>query len=90
MRDDTFTLWQCPTCKGTDLKVVVQVEAELFQDFDETGNFQTDAEGDHNWDSDSPMRCLTCQHSAPAGDFQVDGLTAEELMAYGEPEPEKG
>lgn len=61
--------WQCPDCKGILLKVSILTEGHLTQESD--GNFQTEVEGDHEWDEDSAMTCEECGCMSKAGEFEV-------------------
>ena len=57
--------YQCPKCKSTNLRVVVESWATLHQDDpDDPDNIQTDI-GDslaHEWNENSPMECSDCGH----------------------------
>jgi hypothetical protein len=65
---DQYT-YRCPDCKETDtLSVTVSVHAKLIQESD--GNFQTDADGDHEFSDESPMSC-SCGHDGTVVDFTV-------------------
>jgi len=61
--------WQCPKCNSARLSVTVQVEAKLTQSED---NFETDADGDHAWDDDSPMTCSDCNFTDKSLAFATD------------------
>jgi hypothetical protein len=61
--------WKCPECDSTNLSVSVTVWADLTQTDD---NFETETEGDHEWDSDSTMNCKDCEFSGNAGVFEVE------------------
>ena len=65
--------WKCPKCGSQRLMVSVRAEARLTHYAD--GYFETEVEGDHEWDDESFMRCLACDHGDDAGAFEV---TAEE------------
>ena len=59
--------WVCPQCGSKKLSVVVTVSADLTQSGD---NFETDPNGDHEWDGDSLMTCRECQHTAASRQFE--------------------
>lgn len=65
-------MWRCPKCQGTELSVVVEVACNLIQDAG--GLFETEekSNSDHEWGSESPMRCTACSHSSRAGDFELE------------------
>ena len=87
--------WRCPKCGGTELDVTVKVWALLEQTLDEPENmFQTCVDqGDHEWDGDSPMKCLGCGftgrsrrfffRAGPAGTLLVGAERREK--PYGSP-----
>ena len=51
--------YRCPQCDSTNLSVTVLASARLIQEPD--GNFQTEVEGDHEWDDCHTMWCNDCQ-----------------------------
>ena len=59
--------WVCPKCGGKKLSVMVTVSADLTQSGD---NFETDANGDHEWDGDSLMTCQNCHYTAASRQFE--------------------
>ena len=59
--------WVCPQCGSTALTVSVCVQAKLTQTGD---NFETEPEGDHEWDGDSLMTCQNCQYTAASRQFE--------------------
>jgi hypothetical protein len=60
-------MWKCPKCNSTCLNVSVVASAKLIQE--EDGNFQTEIDGDHEWDDASLMWCDACGHSAETLSF---------------------
>lgn len=62
--------WKCPVCESDQLVVMVSVAATLHQYGDE--NFETDASGDHEWDSCSSMTCTDCNHCDASSAFEVE------------------
>lgn len=64
-------MWNCPSCKSTNLTVSVETCVKLIQGDDE--NFETDADGsDHVWDANSGMVCNDCNFAGKAGQFEDD------------------
>lgn len=61
--------WKCPECGSSDLVVMVLVAAALTQHPD--GAFETDADGDHEWDGCSSMTCTDCNYCAASASFEV-------------------
>lgn len=61
--------WRCPKCSSTDLSVNVNTSARLNQEPD--GNFQTEIEGDHEWDATHSMWCNSCHLCDSAASFEV-------------------
>lgn len=61
--------WQCPKCEGDELTLVVSTEARLVQH--ESGEFETEEIGGHEWDEESPMTCQGCGHNGIVGEFEV-------------------
>ena len=59
--------WKCPQCGSTALTVSVCVQAKLTQTGD---NFETEPEGDHEWDGDSLMTCQNCHYTAASRQFE--------------------
>ena len=59
--------WKCPQCGGKKLSVMVTVSADLTQSGD---NFETEPNGDHEWDGDSLMTCQNCQYTAASRQFE--------------------
>jgi len=59
--------WACPQCGSKKLSVVVTVSADLTQSGD---NYETDPNGDHEWDGDSLMTCQECQYTAASRQFE--------------------
>ena len=59
--------WVCPQCGGKKLSVMVTVSADLTQSGD---NFETDPNGDHEWDGDSLMTCQNCHYTAASRQFE--------------------
>ena len=59
--------WKCPQCGSEKLSVMVTVSADLTQSGD---NFETDPNGDHEWDGDSLMTCQECQYAAASRQFE--------------------
>lgn len=59
--------WACPQCGSKNLSVMVTVSANLTQSGD---NFETDPNGDHEWDGDSLMTCRECQYTAASRQFE--------------------
>ena len=59
--------WVCPQCGGKKLSVMVTVSADLTQNGD---NFETEPNGDHEWDGDSLMTCQNCQYTAASRQFE--------------------
>lgn len=64
--------WVCPECNSPDrLHVTVVTSAHLLQTNDDD-NFETEIEGDHEWDEGSTMWCFGCGHSGTAGQFECN------------------
>lgn len=63
--------WKCPNCGSTMLTVTITTEAKLTQSAEEE-NFETEVEGDHVWDGDSPMTCHECAHCSASRQFEVE------------------
>lgn len=62
--------YACPCCGSVDLRVVIEVWADLCQSPD---NFETEInDGDHAWDHDSTMQCKTCGDTESAFRFQLE------------------
>ena len=59
--------WKCPNCGSKNLSVTVTTEARLIQ-YDD--NFETEVEGDHEWDGDSLMTCHDCHFCAASRQFE--------------------
>lgn len=62
-------MWKCPKCGSDRLKVWVEVEARLHQ-YPGEDNFETEIDGDQEWDSYSAMRCLDCEYYDAAKEFE--------------------
>lgn len=62
--------WRCPKCKSLKLKVSIVTEAMLYQ-YPEEDNFETEADGDHEWDDSSQMTCLECGYADKSNKFQA-------------------
>lgn len=62
--------WACPKCKSQHLTVLVMTAATLVQYNDQ--HFETEVDGDHEWDGSSLMTCIDCGYSDPARDFQEE------------------
>ena len=61
----------CPECGDTDnLRVVVHATAKVIQD-PENENFETEIEGDHNFERKDWMMCLACEHEGEVRDFDL-------------------
>ena len=72
--------YACPECKGTNLRVTVEVWANLLQ---EDGNIQTvedDKDGSHEWTENSVMECKDCGLDGIADEFNC-GDTNDEAAA---------
>lgn len=67
LEEEEGTAWACPQCGGKKLSVMVTVSADLTQSGD---NFETDPNGDHEWDGDSLMTCQNCQYTAASRQFE--------------------
>ena len=62
--------WVCPGCGKNDrLQVSILTSANLTQDDD---NFETEVEGDHEWDNDSTMWCTACGHTGTSGQYDCN------------------
>jgi hypothetical protein len=65
-------MWICPECNRRDgLTVTVVSSANLTQD-DNDDNFETEIQGDHEWDGDSTMSCDNCGHVGTARQFECN------------------
>lgn len=65
-------MWKCPDCGHTDsLHVEVKTSVKLIQ-YPEEDNFETEADGDHEWDCDSEMWCTHCERSGTVSDFVAE------------------
>lgn len=62
--------WACSECGSDDLGVAVVTSANLYQQ-PEDDNYQTEVQGDHEWDADSTMWCHACGEVATARAFEV-------------------
>lgn len=64
-------MWICPECTRSDcLTVTVLTTANLRQtDFE---HFETEVDGDHEWDCDSTMSCYSCGNVGTAGQFECN------------------
>lgn len=60
--------YQCPKCRGMNLNVTITTQAKLIQ---YEGNFETEADGDHEWDDTNNMTCGDCSHCDAAAAFQT-------------------
>jgi hypothetical protein len=60
----------CPKCASTNLSVTVSTSARLIQQDD--GDFQTEIDGDHEWDHTHTMWCNDCQACGMAAGFYVE------------------
>lgn len=67
LEEEEGPAWVCPKCGGKKLSVMVTVSADLTQSGD---NFETDPNGDHEWDGDSLMTCQNCQYTAASRQFE--------------------
>ena len=67
LEEEEGPAWACPQCGGKKLSVMVTVSADLTQSGD---NFETDPNGDHEWDGDSLMTCQNCQYTAASRQFE--------------------
>lgn len=64
-------MWICPECNRRDmLQVSVVTSANLRQIDDE--HFETEIEGDHEWDGDSTMSCMNCGYKGAAVQFECN------------------
>lgn len=69
--------WKCPNCGSKSLSVTVTTEARLIQ---YGGNFETEVEGDHEWDGESLMTCLDCSYCSASHQFD-QGISEEQALA---------
>jgi len=61
----------CPECGGTDqLVVAVHATAKVIQD-PENENFETEIEGDHEFDRNDWMICRACEYEGEVRDFDL-------------------
>lgn len=68
--EDGASRWQCPKCGSLNLRVIVEIWANLIQPSD--GCWETDIDdGDHEWNENSGMTCRQCGHSTNASEFEV-------------------
>lgn len=67
LEEEEGPAWACPQCGSKNLSVMVTVSANLTQSGD---NFETDPNGDHEWDGDSLMTCRECQYTAASRQFE--------------------
>lgn len=67
LEEEEGSAWKCPQCGSKKLSVMVTVSADLTQSGD---NFETDPNGDHEWDGDSLMTCQECQYVAASRQFE--------------------
>lgn len=68
----------CPQCGETDkLSVNILTSAKLTQ---YEGNFETDPNGDHEWDGDSLMTCKDCSYCNASRQFD-QGISEEQALA---------
>lgn len=69
--------YQCPKCKSTNLRVVVESWATLHQDdADDPDNIQTDTSDSlaHEWGENSAMECGDCQHCEISEAFDTEAV----------------
>ena len=69
--------WKCPNCGSKKLSVMVTVSADLTQSAD---NYETDPNGDHEWDGDSLMTCKDCSYCSASRQFD-QGISEEQALA---------
>ncbi len=69
--------WKCPNCGSKTLSVMVTVSADLTQSAD---NYETDPNGDHEWDGDSRMTCKDCNYCSASRQFD-QGISEEQALA---------
>ncbi len=69
--------WKCPNCGSKKLSVMVTVSADLTQSGD---NYETDPNGDHEWDGDSRMTCKDCNYCSASRQFDQD-IGEEQALA---------
>ena len=61
----------CPECGDTDnLRVAVHAMAKVTQD-PENENFETEIEGDHEFDRNDWMICRACEYEGEVRDFDL-------------------
>ena len=71
--------WKCPACGGHEIMVIISTVAILTQSQE---NFETEVQGDHEWDEESRMDCRECDFIGKAGDFEHhEPVRAEYLPA---------
>lgn len=58
----------CPKCDSTNLNVTVITTAKLIQ-HEDSGEFETEVDGDHEWDEKSSMFCDSCAYTDNAEEF---------------------
>lgn len=61
--------WQCPKCGSRRLTVSVVTTARLTQRGPD--DFETEIDGDQEWDGLSSMACEECNHVGEAATFEV-------------------
>lgn len=65
-------MWICPECNRWDgLTVTVVSSANLYQE-QNGDNFETEVQGDHEWDQGSTMSCDNCGHVGSALQFECN------------------
>jgi phage terminase large subunit GpA-like protein len=68
----------CPECGDTEtLCVSVHATAKVLQD-PEDNNFETEIEGDHEFDRHAWMMCRACEYEDEVRDFDLWGGRGEE------------
>jgi hypothetical protein len=65
-------MYACPKCGSDDLRVEARVVRVIVQTKDGDVFTERCDGADDSWDSDSPMVCQRCDHSAPALDFDTE------------------
>lgn len=67
--------YHCPQCKSTNLRVVIESWATLYQEQNgDEVDLSTDTDGSlaQEWDENSAMECSDCGHCAISEEFETE------------------
>lgn len=69
----------CPKCSSINLDVTIITTAKLIQ-HENSDEFETEVDGDHEWDAKSSMCCDRCGYTDNAEEFYTTQLKAIEHL----------